>query len=111
MGDCISGRNRACTASARSDLPQGTESTSRRNSMRRFDASRSVCLLSCLLCVLCAFVVNSAPRYPDKANLLVLRDADGKEQPIRTAADWAKRREHILAGMQEAMGPLPDTKK
>jgi dienelactone hydrolase len=54
---------------------------------------------------------TSAPFYPDKANLLVLRDADGKETPIRTAEQWATRREHILAGMQEAMGPLPDTKK
>jgi pimeloyl-ACP methyl ester carboxylesterase len=48
------------------------------------------------------------PFYPDKGNLLVLRDAAGKEKPIRTAAEWAQRRAHILAGMQEVMGPLPD---
>jgi pimeloyl-ACP methyl ester carboxylesterase len=48
------------------------------------------------------------PSYPDKANLLVYRDADGTDHPVRTAADWARRREHILAGMQEVMGPLPD---
>jgi dipeptidyl aminopeptidase/acylaminoacyl peptidase len=35
-------------------------------------------------------------------------DAGGQEQPVTTAADWAVRRRHILAGMQQAMGPLPD---
>jgi dienelactone hydrolase len=50
------------------------------------------------------------PFYPEKHNLLVLRDAEGKERPVRTAADWARRREHILAGMQEVMGPLPADK-
>jgi dienelactone hydrolase len=48
------------------------------------------------------------PFYPDKARLLVYRDADGQEHPVRTADDWAKRRAHILANMQEVMGPLPD---
>src|SRR5437764_185861 len=60
-----------------------------------------------LLCVLCASVVSSAepPAYPDKARLLVLRDEEGRERPVRTAADWALRREHILAAMQQVMGP------
>src|SRR5437899_2159931 len=48
------------------------------------------------------------PFYPDKTKLLVYRDADGKEHPVNSAADWAKRRAHILANMQEVMGPLPD---
>jgi pimeloyl-ACP methyl ester carboxylesterase len=48
------------------------------------------------------------PFYSDKSNLLVLRDDSGKERPVKTAADWAERRKHILAGMEEAMGPLPD---
>lgn len=39
---------------------------------------------------------------------MVYRDATGKEVPITDAAGWAKRRAQILAGMQEAMGPLPD---
>jgi predicted dienelactone hydrolase len=33
--------------------------------------------------------------------------SDGSRAPIRTAADWQHRRDQILAGMQEAMGPLP----
>jgi pimeloyl-ACP methyl ester carboxylesterase len=59
------------------------------------------------------FLTASAqpPLYPDKASLLVYRDNDGKEHPIRTAADWTIRRKHILEGMQAAMGPLPDAKQ
>jgi dienelactone hydrolase len=48
------------------------------------------------------------PFYPDKAKLLVYREGD-TEHPVTTAADWQKRRAHILANMQEVMGPLPDT--
>jgi dienelactone hydrolase len=68
--------------------------------------------VSFLLCALCALEVNSTPPvYPDKANLLVYRDADGMEHPVRTAEDWAKRRNHILANMLEVMGPLPDASR
>jgi dienelactone hydrolase len=65
-----------------------------------------------LLRALCDSAVRSEgpPFYPDKRNLLVLRDGEGKERPVRTPADWARRREHVLAGMQEVMGPLPDDK-
>jgi pimeloyl-ACP methyl ester carboxylesterase len=52
-------------------------------------------------------VSSDAPSYSDKSRLLVVRDADGKETPVRTADDWAKRRAHILANMQFVMGPLP----
>src|SRR5262245_47676540 len=69
-------------------------------------------LLLCLFAALAALpVALSAPFYPDKAKLLVVRDAEGKEVPVRTPADWAKRREHILANMQEVMGPLPDSSR
>ena len=47
------------------------------------------------------------PFYPDKTKLLVVLDADGKEQPITAAADWSKRRAHILASLQQVMGPMP----
>ena len=47
------------------------------------------------------------PFYPDKTKLLVYLDADGKEQPISTAADWERRRAHILANLQLVMGPAP----
>jgi acetyl esterase/lipase len=48
-----------------------------------------------------------APDYPDHARLMVVRDADGLEHPVETAADWQVRRAHILAHLQEVMGPLP----
>lgn len=48
------------------------------------------------------------PFYEDKMNLLVYVDADGKERAITNAEEWAKRRAHILANMEEVMGPLPD---
>ena len=49
----------------------------------------------------------SAVEYPDHSNLLVRRDAKGVEHPVKSPEDWAKRRAHILEGMQAAMGPLP----
>ena len=48
------------------------------------------------------------PRSPvDRTNLLVYQDAEGRNQPVKTAADWQRRREQILVGMQAVMGPLP----
>jgi len=47
------------------------------------------------------------PPYPDHTRLLVVRDAQGNERPVKTAADWEIRRGHILAHLQEVMGPLP----
>ena len=47
------------------------------------------------------------PVYRDKSNLLVYQIADGRLTPVRSAAEWATRRDHILAGMRAVMGPLP----
>ena len=44
----------------------------------------------------------------DRTNLLVYEDAKGGSHPVRTPADWGQRREQILLGMQQVMGPLPD---
>jgi putative membrane-bound dehydrogenase-like protein len=64
--------------------------------------------------VLLAIVTTAAPAdeldvpdYPNHRQLMVWRDAAG-EHPVKTPEDWAKRRAHILAGMQQAMGKLPD---
>jgi dienelactone hydrolase len=57
-------------------------------------------------------VVNAGPPfYRDKSKLLVWIDANGQENAITKAANWSKRREHVLANMQEVMGPLPDASK
>ena len=34
-----------------------------------------------------------------------------EEQPVRSPADWATRRAHIVAAMQQVMGPLPTVDK
>ena len=47
------------------------------------------------------------PGYPDHTRLLIFRDGSGSEHPVRTSADWAKRRAHILSAMQRVMGPVP----
>ena len=69
---------------------------------------------ACLPLVLFLFVASlsaAEPKgadYPDHSNLLVVRDANGQERRVATPQDWAARRRHILDGMQEVMGPLPD---
>jgi dienelactone hydrolase len=53
----------------------------------------------------------AASRYKDHSKLLVYLDENNRERPVRTRDDWARRRMHILEGMQQAMGPLPDRTK
>ena len=48
-----------------------------------------------------------APSYPDHARLMVVRDGEGRERPVRDRNDWDVRRAHILAHFQEVAGPLP----
>jgi acetyl esterase/lipase len=68
--------------------------------------------LSLLFSVLVTSSIHAAPPYyPDRSKLLVWRDADDKEHPVKSADDWKKRRAHILEGMQLAMGPLPDASR
>lgn len=51
---------------------------------------------------------GAPPFYPDKMDLLCWIDATGETQPVHTSEMWQRRRAHILAGMQQVMGPLPD---
>ena len=74
--------------------------------------------MTCCCAVLCCLLLRAAaadeqnvPSYPDHSKLLIYRDADGGEHAVKTPEDWAIRRRHVLAGMQEAMGPLPDRSK
>jgi dienelactone hydrolase len=57
-----------------------------------------------------AFALAGVPARPptasERTRLLVYRDKAG-EHPIKSAADWDKRRRQILVAMQEVMGPLP----
>jgi dienelactone hydrolase len=52
--------------------------------------------------------MTALPFYADHAHLLIYKDAEGNDRPVRSPADWARRREHILLNMQLVMGPLPD---
>lgn len=54
--------------------------------------------------------VAAAARLP-RENLLLFRDEHGCAAPVRTPADWAKRRAEIVAGMRTVMGPLPGAEK
>jgi pimeloyl-ACP methyl ester carboxylesterase len=52
---------------------------------------------------------EAEPSAPlDHSRLLVYRADDGQERPVRTAGGWAIRRRQIVAGMEAAMGRLPD---
>jgi dienelactone hydrolase len=55
-------------------------------------------------------VAEPAPyvSYEDHSKLLVFHDdEEGKLKPVTSPAEWARRRAHILAGMQQVMGRLP----
>lgn len=50
----------------------------------------------------------SPAKYADHTKVLELHDVEGKSRPVVTPFDMALRRQHILLGMMEAMGPLPE---
>ncbi len=65
-------------------------------------------LVVCSLGLLGDFACSAPAAELDHSELLTYQDANGETRPVKSAKDWAKRREQILAGMQEAMGKLPD---
>ncbi len=46
-----------------------------------------------------------------RTNLMVFHNKQGEVRPVRSKADWARRRAEILGGMQEVMGRLPGKAK
>ena len=54
--------------------------------------------------------LQTASRLP-RTNLLVYHNRDGKVLPVKSKADWQKRRVEILRGMQSVMGELPGREK
>ncbi len=77
--------------------------------MKILHATLALSLFATSLFATSVFAADPKGRdYPDHSNLLVVRDADGSERPVKTPQDWAARRAHILDGMQDVMGPLPD---
>ncbi|MBI5757245.1 MAG: alpha/beta fold hydrolase [Planctomycetales bacterium] len=78
---------------------------------------RLFCLTSFLSCFVVGLLLAddvgqpTASRYKDHSKLLVYLDDSNTEHAVRTREDWAKRRRHVLDGMQQAMGPLPSRSK
>ena len=68
------------------------------------------CLCAALLSAPSHADQPEAPTYSEHQDLTYYLDASGKKQPVRTAGDWETRRQHILAGVQAVMGPLPQPK-
>jgi dienelactone hydrolase len=57
--------------------------------------------------VLCGLAIaGDMPRLP-RDKLLVYRGEDGKATPVKTTADWGKRRAEIIRGTEAVMGKLP----
>ena len=54
---------------------------------------------------------ESTPRYENHQQVMVYKDASGQQLPIKTPAELAIRRQHILQGMHAALGPLPDSSR
>jgi dienelactone hydrolase len=50
------------------------------------------------------------PRLP-RDNLLLYRAANGDAVPVKSVADWLRRRDDILRGVAAIMGPLPTKDK
>lgn len=75
----------------------------------RFD--RGALLLSACSLAISTMILRPAqaepPRYAEHQDLSYVLDDHGNRIPINSVADWELRRTHILAGMQEVMGPLP----
>jgi esterase/lipase len=51
---------------------------------------------------------SGLPFYPDRMKLLSWIDENGHSQTVKNPEDWARRRAHVVAGMQKVMGDLPD---
>ncbi len=66
-------------------------------------------LLAALVALLLVVPVGAKePVAPLDHKQLLSYEENGKLQPVRTPADWARRRKQILAGFEQAIGPLPD---
>ena len=51
---------------------------------------------------------NKSMTQTNHKNVMSYIDSSGSAQPVKSIADWQRRRTQILDGMQQAMGELPD---
>ncbi len=68
------------------------------------------CARILLLFSVLAADLPAAPRL-DRENLLQFRAAPDRIAPVKSVADWQRRRAEIVAGMEAIMGPLPGAAK
>src|SRR5436189_175385 len=52
-------------------------------------------------------IAAAPPKDSGHEDLSYYLQGDGARVPIRTAADWERRRAQIIVGMEQVMGPLP----
>ena len=66
--------------------------------------------LAVLLLASCATVEEAGPPpfYAVKSDVMNYKDRDGADHPVRSAADWARRRRHILLSFELVAGTLPE---
>lgn len=69
-------------------------------------------VVSCLLLgdVLFGAHLLPPPVYPEHQDLSYYLTSGGSRIPIRDTSDWRQRRRHIIASMEQVMGPLPKPK-
>lgn len=72
-----------------------------------FLAALIVAILSGALTSIAGGAARQSPARLDRSNLLVYADAAGEVRPVKSPADWRKRRATVVAGMEQVMGPLP----
>jgi pimeloyl-ACP methyl ester carboxylesterase len=58
-----------------------------------------------------SYAIAEPPTYSNHEDLSYYLKPDGTRAPIHSPDDWQMRRKSIIAGMEEALGPLPNPKK
>lgn len=66
-----------------------------------------VLCLACGIGVVGSSVPVRAVEYPEHQDLSYFLTESGNKRKIESVADWWIRRDHIVLGMERAMGPLP----
>ena len=64
-------------------------------------------LLALSACNIAADIGAGEPARLPRENLLLRHDAAGASVPVRTTAEWQKRRSEIVRGMESVMGAFP----
>ena len=76
-------------------------------------AAYTLLIVGNALCAFAATDQSSAPQRPrlPRTNLLVYHGCNGEVLPVKSKADWQKRRAEILRGFQQVAGTLPGREK